>query len=145
MEQERHLVHSLEELRDDLKAFIQTRYEILRAELSASVRKAKMPAVGFGVAAVFGFVGLLLLGFCASLAIGLAFGAFTNQVGLVWGFLIVGVCSVLVGAMAGAAAMAKLKSSELAPKRTMQILKRDQEILRQGVQYGESERFRRRA
>lgn len=144
MEQERHLMQSLEELRDDLKGFIETRYEMLRAELSAAIKKAQAAALLIGAGAVLGMLGLMLLGFCVSIAIGLAFGAFTNQVGLVWGFLITGGGCAIMGGMLAGAGIARLKTADLAPRRTMRVLQRDQEFLRQqgGQQYGESTRKR---
>lgn len=145
MNPEKSLVESFEELRDDLKGFIETRYQILRAELKTGIRNSLSVAILFAGAAVVGVMGLLLLGVVVALAIALGLGAMTGQVGLVWGFLIVGGCEVLIaGAMAGAG-VAKLKTAELAPKRTLHVLERDQQVLREGGQYGERERARRRA
>jgi Putative Actinobacterial Holin-X, holin superfamily III len=144
MEQERHLAQSLAELRDDLKGFIETRYEIFRSELNTGIKKARGAAVLFGAAVVLAMVGVLLLGFCVALAIGLAFGAFTNQVGLVWGFLIAGVAGVGSAVIAAMAGKARLKAENLAPKRTLRVLQRDQAFLKGGQFYGES-RTRRQA
>lgn len=146
MNPEKSLVQTLEELRDDLKGFIETRYEILRAELSSGIKEGLRSAVLLGVAAVVGVMGLILLSICASLAVAAGLGAITDQIGLIWGFLIIGGCEVLIaGAMAGAG-IAKLKSADLTPKRTLHVLRRDQEVLREGGRpYGESERARRRA
>lgn len=149
MEPEKSLMQSFEDLRNDLKSFIETRYEILRAELSGGLKKARGAAVMFAVAGLFGVVGFILLGFCVSLAIGLAFGAFTNQVGLIWGFLVTGAGNLVLAGIVGAVGKSRLKTADLIPERTLRVLQRDQQALQQqqGGQYVEPERTgeRRRA
>ncbi len=146
MNPEKSLLQNFEDLRDDLKSFLETRYEILRAELSSSIARSLRSGMLLAGAAVTGAMGLLLLSICASIAIAMGLGAITDQVGLVWGFLIVGGVEVLIaGAMAGAG-VSKLKSADLKPTRTLHVLRRDQQALREGGQrYGESTSARRRA
>lgn len=147
MEPEKSLIQSFEDLRNDLKGFIETRYEILRAELAASFKRARGAAVAIAAAAVFGVVGFILLGFCIALCIGLAFGAFSNQVGLIWGFLITGAGNLIIAGILAAGGKAKLKAADLVPERTLRVLKHDQEALQQqpGGKYVEPERTRRSA
>lgn len=132
MEPERSLIQSIEELRDDLKGFIETRYAILRAELTSSLKKISGAAVLFAAAAVFGGLGLIFLGVCVALAIALAFGDFTNQVGLIWGFLCAGGGNLLLAAMLAGAGKKYLKAVNLKPDRTLRVLRRDQEAVREG-------------
>jgi Putative Actinobacterial Holin-X, holin superfamily III len=122
-----------QQLGHDLKNFIETRYEMLRAELSSSFARLRSAVVLFAVAAMFGVVGLILLGFCAACAIALGFGAFQNQVGLVWGFLITGGCALILAAIVGVAGKAALNPEELTPKHTLRVLKRDGESFRQAM------------
>lgn len=122
-----------EELGHDLKGFIETRYEMLRAELSASLTRLRSAAVLLVAAAVIAVPALILLGICVSLAIALGFGAFQNQVGLIWGFLISGGGGLLLAGIIGLAGKAKLKAEDLTPKRTLRVLKHDSEKFRQGV------------
>ncbi len=161
MDSDRHFAQSFDELRNDLKGFIETRFEILRVEVRSGIKRAQSAVVLFVSAAIFAFVGLILLGACAALAIGLAFGAFTSEVGLIWGFLIAGVAIVIIAGITGMAGRAKLKTARLRPERTLRVLKRDQETIRQqvarpmtmrqeaktegGQKYAESERIGRRA
>lgn len=140
MEQEKTLGQNLDDLRMDLKEIIETRYEILRAEVSSGIQKARSAAMLVGAAAAFAVVGLILLGACVALAIGLAFGAFTNQVGLVWGFLVTGAGSLMFAGMLGAAGKARLKTVKLVPERTLRVLKHDEQVLKQGGNYGDRER-----
>ena len=146
MNPEQSLLESVEELQDDLKGFIETRYEILRAELKTGLKNSLSGVLLVSIAGGVGLMGLLLLGICAALAIGMGLGAIVDQYGLIWGFLIVGGSEVLVaGAMAGAG-VSKLRSADLTPRRTLHVLRRDQEALREGgQQHGEHQRARRRA
>jgi len=149
MEPEKSLLHSFEDLRNDLKGFIETRYEILRAELRGAIKKAQGAAIMFVAAALFGVVGIILLGFCASLAIGFAFGALTNQAGLIWGFLITGVGNLMLAAIVALMGKSNLKAKNLIPERTLRVLRSDQQALqrKRGGQNVEPERppERRRA
>jgi hypothetical protein len=122
-----------QQLGHDLKNFIETRYEMLRAELSSTLARVRSAAVLFAVAAIFAVVGLILLGFCAAFAIALGFGAFQNQVGLVWGFLCTGGSALILAAIFAIAGRAALNPEELTPKRTLRVLKRDGESFRQAV------------
>jgi uncharacterized membrane protein YqjE len=144
MDAEKSLAQTLEELREDLKQFIETRYEMLRSELSCSLAKLRVSGMLLGAAAVLALAGALLLAVCVAFAIALFFGAFPNQVGVVWGFLITGFVSLLVGGAVGVAAKSKLRAEDLAPNRTLKVLRRDQQILKEGGQQ-DAERFRRRA
>lgn len=74
------------------------------------------------------------------------FGAFQNQVGLVFGFLIAGVCGLVGAGPAWMAANADLSAGDLTPKRTLRVLRRDGEALRQrGEKYGDEFTARRGA
>ena len=146
MDAEPTLQNEFEALRHDLKSFFETRYELLRSELKSTVNKVGGAAVLMVAAALFGFIGLLLLGTCIALAIALGFGAFQNQVGLVWGFFITGGCGVIFAGILGMAGKSKLKADELTPKRTLRVLKRDQESFQQGGErHGEQPATRRSA
>lgn len=135
-----------QQLGQDIKSFIETRYEMLRAELSAGLARLRSAAVLFAAAAVFGITGLILLGFCISFAIALGFGAFANQVGLVWGFLCTGGGALILAGIIAVAGKSKLKPEELTPKRTLRVLRRDGESFRQaGTQNGDEPGTRRRA
>lgn len=142
MEPEKSLLQSLEDLRNDLKSFIETRYEILRAELRGALKKVQGAAMMFVAAGLFGVMGFILLGFCVSLAIAFALGALTNQTGLIWGFLITGVGNMMLAAIVAFMGKSKLKTAELLPARTLRVLQRDQQALQRhrGGQHVEPER-----
>lgn len=142
MEPEKSLLQSLEDLRNDLKGFIETRFEILRAELRGAIKKVQGAAIMFVAAGLFGVMGIILLAFCASLAIAFAFGALTNQMGLIWGFLITGVGNLMLAATLALMGKSKLNATELLPARTLRVLQRDQQALQRhrGGQHVEPER-----
>jgi Putative Actinobacterial Holin-X, holin superfamily III len=104
-----------EELGRDLEGFIETRYEMLRAELSAGLIRMRNAAVLIVAAVVIAIPALIMLGICISLTIGLCFGAFQNQVGLIWGFFLSGAGSLLIAAILGATGKARLKATDLIP------------------------------
>jgi Putative Actinobacterial Holin-X, holin superfamily III len=136
----------LQQLRYDIKSFIETRYEMLRAELTAGLSHVRSAAVLLAAAALFAATGLILLGFCVSFAIALAFGAFHNQVGLLWGFLCTGGGSLMLAGIIGVAGRSKLNPEKLVPKHTLRVLKRDGESFRKaGDPYGDESGIRRSA
>jgi hypothetical protein len=141
------LSYHLLQLKTELQDFINTRYELLSAELKESGSKVASAAVKIGAGAALALVGMILLATCVSIWFATFFGtAFQDQYGLIWGFLIIGGFLVIVGgALAGAGAK-KLKTKELIPSRTVRVLKRYQQIIeQQGDQYGDEPPIRRGA
>ena len=135
-----------QQLGQDIKSFIETRYEMLRAELTAGFVRLRSAAVLFTVAAIFTLIGLILVGFCISFAIALGLGALPNQVGLVWGFLCTGGGALIFAVIFAVAGMTTLRPATLTPKRTLRVLRRDGNSFRQaGTQNGDEPRTRRRA
>jgi Putative Actinobacterial Holin-X, holin superfamily III len=135
-----------EALGHDLKDYVATCYEMLRAELTAGLGRMRGAALLLAAAALFALPALTLLGFCMALTIALAFGAFHNQVGLIWGFLIAGGAGLVLAAILAAAGKCRLKAADLAPKRTLHVLRLDGAIFRQGAErYGDESAKRGRA
>ena len=127
-----------QQLGRDIKSFLETRYEILRTELNNTLTRLRSSAMLIGAAAVIGIPSLILLGVCISLAIAFGLGAIPDQAGLIGGFLITGACGLVIAVVAGWGGMLKLKASNLAPRHTMHVLRRDGESFRNGgVRYGD--------
>jgi uncharacterized membrane protein YqjE len=146
MEPEPTFQSEFHELGHDIKSFIETRYEILRAELSAGVARLRGAAILLGIAALFGATAMILLATCASLAIAFGLGAIQTQAGLIGGFLVVGCCCGVIAAIGGGIGISRLKTGELTPKHTIHVLKRDGESFRQGGErYGSQSSTRRSA
>lgn len=136
-----------QQLGHDLKSFIETRYEILRTELNTALTRLRNSAMLIGAAAAIAVPSLILLGICVSLAIAYGLGAIPDHApGLIGGFLITGACGLIIAAITGWAGMAKLKSTNMAPKHTLHVLRRDGESFRNGGErYVDESQSRRRA
>lgn len=135
-----------QQLGQDIKSFIETRYEILRTELSAGLIRLRNAGMLMAVAALFGVPAVILLGICASLAIAFGLGAIQTQAGLIGGFLVIGGCSAIIAGISGGIGISKLRAGELAPKHTIHVLKRDKESFQQGGErYGNESSTRRSA
>jgi uncharacterized membrane protein YqjE len=112
------------ELKDELKDFLQTRYQMLVSELREKTSALKIAAPLLVAALIFGWVAFLLftLGLVGLVAVAfqgnpyqwpIAFGI----VFVVWA-LIAGVCALF--------AISELKAQGFAPKKTLKVLKDDQ-------------------
>lgn len=122
-----------QQLGHDIKNFIETRYEILRTELNTALARVRSSAMLIGAAAIIAIPSILLLGICVSLAIAYGLGAIPDHApGLIGGFLITGACGLIVALIAGWAGMVKLKTTNIAPKHTLHVLRRDGESFRNG-------------
>lgn len=119
----RRVADILQQMRDELVEFVQTRVAILRSELltARDTLKAAIPLAG--VAAIFLSTAFLLL---TAAVVGLVLAAFPYTV-YRWFFacLIVGVFWGIVGAVAAIVVVKKFKGKNMVPSRTFEVLKRD--------------------
>ena len=108
----------IHEAKDELKDFLDTRLQMLLGEMKekASVLKLVLPSLA--LAAVFLFVGFLLLSTALVAAIAVA-------IGWGWAFLVVGGFYCMVAGGIGLLAYGEIKSAGLAPTRTLRVLKQD--------------------
>jgi uncharacterized membrane protein YqjE len=115
---------TVRELKADLNNFLQTRLQMLLREIKQKISAIKLAAPMMAIGLVFGLLGLLVL--TGALVYVIALG-----IGIGYSLLIVG-CGYL--AIAGGAVWigwAQIAEQGMAPKRTMEVLKQDQEWLRQ--------------
>ncbi len=115
----RTLAGVLNELKQDLKDFVDTRLQMLMAEMKQKMSMLKMVVPMLLVAAVLGTVGFLLLTIALVAAIG-------TLIGWGWSFLVVGVLYVAVAAATGFMAIREYQEEGVAPVRTIKVLKQDQ-------------------
>lgn len=135
-----------QQLGQDLKRFIETRYEILCAELSTTLASLRTSAILLGVAVIFAVPAVILLGICISLAIAFGLGAIPAQAGLIGGFLVTGACGLVIAIITGAIGVSRLKDARLTPRHTLRVLRRDGESFRNGGErYVDEPHTRRRA
>lgn len=121
---EKSLAQIVSELKIDAQDFLDTRLQMLRAEMNTKLSMIKMSAPMLIVGAVLGMVGLLCLtgALVAVIAAGLGGGIGSWAIAL----LIVALCYFVVGGGAAYFGYKQFSSEGLAPKRTMKILKQDQ-------------------
>ena len=124
---EKSLGMVVNELKTELRDFIQTRLTMLREEMKtkAGVMKLVIPMAIIGL--MLAFFGLLCI---TGLFIVLIASAFEGMAGFAWAFLIVGVVYFIIAGLCGFFAYNELSRKGLAPKHTMQVLKQDQIWLR---------------
>lgn len=115
----RSLSEIINELKVELRNFVQTRIDLLRAELRDKVQAWKMAAPLLAIAAVFGLVGFLALTAALIAAIAWAIG---------WGYsaLAVGLAWWAVAALCGVLAYRQVSTAGVMPERTVKVLKQDQ-------------------
>lgn len=115
----RTLAGVVSELKEDVKEFLETRYQMLLNELRHKLATWRMAMPLFLVALALGVVGFLLLSVALVAAIAVL-------VGWGWSFLIVGAVYLVVGGSVGFLAYREVKAVGVAPTRTLNVLKQDQ-------------------
>ncbi len=125
MPNEKSLAAVLAETRDEVKEFVQTRVAILQAEVREKVQTFK-----YAVPLLMGALVLLLAGW-----ITLTFAAVAalrawlapNAYAWAWAALIVAGVYLISGTVVGLFAYSEIKQTGVAPKRTLSVLKQDQD------------------
>src|SRR4051812_2987841 len=118
-ENERSLQQTLQDIKNEIKDFVQTRFEIFKREMQEKLSSYKS-ALPMAVA------GLLFLATAWFLITGAIVAAIALALGWPWAFLIVGFAYLLLGATVGWLAYKEVTSANMKPERTMQVLKQDQ-------------------
>jgi uncharacterized membrane protein YqjE len=111
------------DIKDELKEFIQTRSQMLKAEMKEKISNWKTGAVLAAIGLVFLSTAYLFL----SLAlVGLVVVAFWGSP-YAWflGFLIVGIFWGLMGGILAFLAVQQFRAQGVAPKKTIEVLKED--------------------
>src|SRR5687768_12962610 len=123
IENGRSLAQVIAELRAEVKDFVQTRWEMLRAEMSekATKIKASLPLLVIGAAAL----GVAFLVLTATLIIALA-AALDTPLAWVWATLVVGAGYALLGGIALWMGYRAIASAGMKPERTLRVLQQDQ-------------------
>lgn len=125
--QERSLGEVVVEIKEELKEFLQTRVQILIAELREAVKNSKSGTILGGTAALLLGTAWLLLNLALVGLIAVAFWG--SPYAWFYAFLIVGMFWAILGGMLGLAAARKFQG--LAPKKTIEVLKQDKVWLQQ--------------
>jgi uncharacterized membrane protein YqjE len=115
----RGLQNTLQEIKNEIKEFVQTRLDLLRNEMQGklSAYKAALPMA---------IVAVLLLVTTWFLLTGAIVAAIALALGWPAAFAIVGGAYLISGMVVGWLAYKELTSQSIAPQRTLQVLKQDQ-------------------
>jgi len=118
-EGERSLQGMLQEIKNEIKEFVQTRFEIFKQEMQnkLSAYKSALPMATAGI---------LFLATAWFLITGSIVAAIALALGWPLAFLIVGFAYFILGATAGWLAYKELASQTMKPERTLEVLKQDQ-------------------
>jgi uncharacterized membrane protein YqjE len=121
---EKSLATILTETKDEIKQFINTRVNMLKMEIAEKVRKFKSVVPILFIALALLWAGWMALTFAV---IALLHGLFMPSV-YAWGWaaLIVAGAYLVIGIGTGWFVYAEIKSTGLAPTRTLSVLKQDQ-------------------
>jgi uncharacterized membrane protein YqjE len=124
---DRSVATSITDIKEDLKVFLQTRFQLLRTETNEKLRSWKQHLILLAIGAVllvscwmtlvFTFVALLHAWIAG------------DNYSWFWGALIVGVVFLVAGATCANAGYQGIKRSGLMPARTLKVLRQDQEWL----------------
>jgi uncharacterized membrane protein YqjE len=109
------------ELKNDLGAFLETRFQLLISELHEKSGSAKRTAIFGGLALFFAGLAFLLLTVTAVALVTVAF--LGSPFAFFWGFLIIGIFYLLLSGITGIVAYFAL--SGLAPEKTVKVLHDD--------------------
>jgi uncharacterized membrane protein YqjE len=115
----RTLAGVVSELKEEVKEFLETRYQMLVSELQQKLATWRMAMPLFLVALALGVIGFLLLSVALVAAIALL-------VGWGWSFLIVGAVYLVLGGSIGFLAYREVKQVGVVPTHTINVLKQDQ-------------------
>lgn len=113
----------LHEIKDDLKEFLQTRYDMLRGELSEKVAVWKTSLPMLVIALLLAWSGFLAITFAIIAALR---PLFESEYGWAIAAVIVAAVYLVVAGVIAWLAYRELTYTGVAPTRTMQVLKQDQ-------------------
>lgn len=112
------------EVKDELKEFLQTRIIMLKAELGEKMRTLKTALPMLITAAIFLGTAFLLLTLCLVGLVSVAF--YDDPFRWFYSFIIVGVLYCIMGGMAAVFGLKELRAQGIMPKKTIKVLKEDQ-------------------
>ena len=115
----RTLAGVINEVKEELKDFLDTRLQMLKTEMKQKMTVMKMVLPMLVGAALLGLVGFLLLSVALVAAI-------ATLIGWGWSFLVIGLLYVAVAGGTAFMAIRELQEEGVAPVRTMKVLKQDQ-------------------
>jgi uncharacterized membrane protein YqjE len=127
IDNDKSVTRLLQEIKDELRDFATTRYEMLMAEINEKLRRWKLSMPMLAVA------GVLALGAFLAITITLIV-IFANLIGTTyayaWGGLVVCVLYLIVGGIFGYLGYSEITAEGMKPNRTLEVLKQDQQWIK---------------
>ena len=108
----------LNEFKEELKDFVDTRVQMLQSEMKQKLGMLRMVVPMLLAAALLGALGLLLLSIALVAAI-------ATLIGWGWSFLVVGLLYLIVAGATAFMAVREMQEEGLAPTRTLKVLQQD--------------------
>jgi hypothetical protein len=124
---EKSLTRVLQEIKDELRDFATTRYEMLVAEIKGKLKAWKTSLPMLAVAAVLGLGGFLTITFGL---VALAANLIGTSYAWVWGALIVAVAYFILAGIFGLLGYSEIKAEGMKPSRTLEVLRQDQQWIK---------------
>lgn len=124
MPTDKSLATILTETKQELGQFVFTRIDLLKAEIDEKIKTTKQAAPTVAMASAFLLAGWLALNFAVVALLHVLF--LPSDYAWAWAGLIVAALDLVIGAVVGKAALRALKAIDLAPNRTLTVLKQDQ-------------------
>ena len=124
MHTEKSIATILSETKDELKQFVTTRVNMLKAEMDEKISRLKAVIPVAVVAALFLVSGWMVFTFALIALLHALF--LPSTYAWLWAGLIVTVVYLLVGGIAGWLAYSEIKATSLIPTRTLKVLQQDQ-------------------
>ena len=121
---EKSIATILSETKDELKQFVTTRVDILKAEMNEKIARMKAVIPLAVVAALFLLTAWMVFTFALIAWVHGLFGA--GLYAWLWASLIVGAVYLLIGGIAGWLAYSEIMATNLTPTRTLKVLQQDQ-------------------
>jgi uncharacterized membrane protein YqjE len=110
---------TINELKEEFKEFVQTRYQMLQAEMNEKLSAWKTGIPLMLVGAVLAFVAFLLL--TGALVVVVAI-----PLGVAWALAAVGLLYLILAVVTAWIGYAEISHNQLKPERTLRVLKEDQ-------------------
>lgn len=120
----RSLSGVINEVKDELKEFLQTRITMLKAELGENMRAYKSALPMVFTAALFLGTAFLLFTLCLVGLVSVAF--YGDPFRWFFSFIIIGVLYSIIGGMTAVFGLKEIRSAGITPKKTIKVLKEDQ-------------------
>ena len=121
---EKSIATILSETKDELKQFVTTRVDILKAEMNEKIARMKAVIPLAVVAALFLVTAWMVFTFALIAWVHGLFGG--GLYAWLWASLIVGAVYLLIGGIAGWLAYSEIIGTKLMPTRTLKVLQQDQ-------------------